>query len=376
MAAMAFVVASCGEDEPQVNAPRTLLIYMVSNNTLGSQGCDTKDLDEISAAVAAGALGNGSRLMVFVAPTDGTQTLYEVQKDGSFKAVRSYDNTKYAISAARMTRVMDDARAAAPADRYGLVMWSHAMGWTQNGQIETKTWGDDRGHAMNITALAGVLEGQPFDYVYFDCCFMGCVEVAYQLRHAVDTMVASASEIPLDGMPYEANLPLLLAPGPDLVQAARNTFAYYNALSDPADRTCTISVLDLARMDALAGTARDMYSRCPRMSLNTLGAVQRLSDAAVCPFFDMGSYIDALDAANDPGAGYARAVSEAIDRVVVWDAHTPRLWNVLDINTFCGISTYVPRTPADIAWRNYTQLDWYRDVTAAFPVFNTPVNNP
>ena len=87
---------------------------------------------------------------------------------------------------------------------------------------------------------------------------MGSVEVLYELRNVTSRIVASASEIPVDGMPYTKNLPLFFKTTPDLAAAAQNTFEYYNELGG-SDRTCTIAVYNLAGMDDLANATRPIY---------------------------------------------------------------------------------------------------------------------
>lgn len=112
---------------------------------------------------------------------------------------------------------------------------------------------------MNTTVLADVLANQNFDYVYFDCCFMSGVEVAYQLRHATPCIVASASELPSQGMPYDRTLRYLMPDNPDLVAAATETFNYFNAF-EREDRTNTMSVISTDGLDNLAQVVKGIYS--------------------------------------------------------------------------------------------------------------------
>lgn len=368
LAALAVVVGSCGGDEPKPSpssASRTILVYMVSNNSLGVAGCDDNDIDEMCRAARAGHFGNG-RLILFRAGTDGRQNLYEIDNQGRTVLLKEYDQTRYAISSDRMLAVMADAKALAPADDYGLIMWSHALGWTQNGQkddIDTKTWGDDRGHTMNISTLARVLEQQRWGFVYFDCCYMGSVEVLYQLRSATSKIVASASEIPLDGMPYDKNLKLLFAAEPDLVAAARNTFEYYDALSGD-DRTCTISVFDLKGMEQLATASRAIYEASTKVSVRDFENLPLSTDFRPL-FYDFGVYVRGMAGANDVRSQLTEGWNRAYANVVTYKMSTPKLWDSISLSNFTGISTYIPRTVADMTYRNYNTLDWYTDVASA-----------
>lgn len=363
LAAMAVVATSCGDDpEPPVTeiASRTIVVYMAANNSLGAADCDSDDLEEMQIAARANAFGKG-RLLVFYAPTDGSQTLYEIEQGtGAMLMLREYDDTQYVISASRMTEVLNDAIGFAPAGSYGLILWSHGLGWTQNGQVEPKTWGDDRGHSMNITTLADVLATMPFEWVYFDCCYMGSVEVMYQLRHAVDKVVASASEILLDGMPYQANLPLLFAETADLEAAAQNTFEYYDRFSG-SKRTCTVGVFNIRTMDALAVATAAVYKASELVGLNDFDNLPLSVDPRPL-FYDFGVYVNGMARVNNLPESMLTDWNEGYGKIVTFFRTTPTLWNQIDMSRFTGMSTYVMRTIADENYRNYTTLDWYNDV--------------
>ena len=63
---------------------------------------------------------------------------------------------------------------------------------------------------MDLPDLAEVLSPYRFDYILFDACFMGSVEVLYELRHSARYFIASPAEILADGFPYHLILPYLI----------------------------------------------------------------------------------------------------------------------------------------------------------------------
>lgn len=374
-----FLTIGCSDNEPDVPetvpAERTILIYMAANNSLGRNQLDNDgtlkrpdslDIDEIRRAAAAGAIGSANRLMLFHAPVKGDNTLYEVLSDGTLEVVTDYGKTDYATYSDFMLRVFNDARLHAPAADYGLIMWSHAMGWTQNGTVDngptlsTETWGEDRGRTMNITTLKRVLGACRWSWVYFDCCYMGSVEVAYELAPVLDRMVASASEVPLDGMPYEKNLTLLFRKEADLEGAARNTFDYYNSL-DGVSRTVTISVLDLRYMDELAQNTARIYQLSDIFAVNDFTNLP-LTLSVPALFYDFGTYVDGLCAVNNLTDDIFSNWQLSMNKVVRYYANTPYLWKEISLDGFSGLSTYLPINENYIDRNNYTSLEWYRDV--------------
>ena len=86
---------------------------------------------------------------------------------------------------------------------------------------------------------------------------MGNIETLYELRGITDYVVASPTEIPSDGMPYNLNVGCFFELVPDLKGAARNTFDYYDVQSGKY-RSCTISVYDMSKIDRVAKATRNI----------------------------------------------------------------------------------------------------------------------
>lgn len=380
---LAVTAASCSsKDEPEERpSEHTVIVYMAACNSLGSGGCDQKDLIEMQEAVAGNNLPG--QVLVYRGDIDGNAKLYRVTAEG-LKPLRDYTSDGLSsVHSERMIRVLKDARTLAPAHSYGLVLWSHGNGWLQTGiedieEVQPLAWGEDRGRVMNITTLRRVLrQSGIWAYVYFDCCFMASVEVEYELRDTTPYIIGSATELLLDGMPYEKNLPCLFeyADG-GLVRAATNTFNYYNTKTSPKDRTCTISVVFTAALNDVAAACRDILAT-GKGKLPDGFKQQPFMVESRCWFYDMGHYYDGLcqyiseDATQPEGQGVQlkTALDAAISRAVIYAAATPRLWNRISLEYHCGLSTYPLENAAAASTKNYNTLAWYSDVSQH--AFNT-----
>ena len=147
---MAGVLGACGFDEPDNPEPvpepptevtRAVLVYMVANNSLGSstvpgeeeygRGFDKSDLREMAKAAREGSLG-ANRLLVYHHAYLSEPRIIEITPDGE-RELKEYDTSELSVSTSRMTRVIDDFMELAPARNYGIVLWSHADGWLDNG---------------------------------------------------------------------------------------------------------------------------------------------------------------------------------------------------------------------------------------------------
>ncbi|MDE6369646.1 MAG: hypothetical protein K2K94_10465, partial [Muribaculaceae bacterium] len=193
MAQIALVVAfsigaaSCRHDdndepelpvEPETPLPgRTVLVYMLaSSNGLGASSpndYDMQDFNEMREAAAAGDITDG-RLLVFHSASNGNQVLKEITQDGRVDTLKIYDSTIRPQTAQRMSEVLDDMKAWAPASDYGLILWGHGTGWIEDGIAEetastyqTYSYGSEQNNKwkMNVTSLARVLEGRDFSFI-------------------------------------------------------------------------------------------------------------------------------------------------------------------------------------------------------------------
>ncbi len=358
-------------------ADRTLLIYMAADNSLGVSRFDKSDMDEME--LAASEIPAGSRVIVYHDASSGDPQLLELSVAG-WRHIKDYPGNESGVRATspeRMTEVFADMRSAAPARAYGLVLWSHGTGWdeqtTSRSSAPLRSFGQDyrggedrAGTTMSVPTLAGALDGQGFDFVYFDCCFMATVETAYELRHSVRYMVASATQLPANGMPYDLNLPKLAAASPDLIGAAANTFDTYDALSGTY-RWCSIAVVDCSQLDALADATRAVMATATYAPGRP--EVQALTTYSPCRVFEFGDYIEKSLPAD---AGALARWREALDRAVVYKATTPCIYEDglsrrrIDMDRYCGLSSFVLESAADASTAGYSRLQWWQDVASSY----------
>jgi DNA uptake protein ComE-like DNA-binding protein len=93
-----------------------------------------------------------------------------------------------------------------PAEHYALVIWNHGAGWSG------VSYDDNTHHGMDLPEVREALEGicgslkrqnkEHIDILDFDACLMATLEVGFELRNTVDTLVASQEVEPGDGNPY------------------------------------------------------------------------------------------------------------------------------------------------------------------------------
>jgi hypothetical protein len=202
-----------------------------------------------------------------------------------------------------------------PAQRYGLILWSHGTGWRPEeirqvaqqargddvvGQAEATTrssrpgslvlfrsslaailrendlqerailFDDGTGHSLDTLELQGVVDdihqvtGQPLDLLGMDACLMANLEVAYQVRHAVRYLVASEELVPGHSWPYDTIFGALRtdsgrSPAELATSVVRHYTSYYRA-HPPQVGDVTKVALDLSEVNRLAQAVASLAS--------------------------------------------------------------------------------------------------------------------
>lgn len=357
---------------PEADGQCTILVYMVATNNLGSGNYDKADIEEMKEAAINGHISSANRLIIYHAPYRGLPMLKEVKPNGDIDTLKVYDQTELSVSVARMQRALADAKSLAPADSYGMVLWSHSTGWIQDGIAEEETaaaapgmaysYGSDNGKRMNITSLQKALEGQDLDFVYFDCCYMGSVETLYQLRNVAGTMIASPTEVPVKGMPYQSTLKHLFKK--EYVAAARSTYEYYDSTYSTLTCPVSVTVVNSKALDALAQATREVYSAAAEAWPQ--GYSPQPFSLRPYYYYDLDDYAKTLAADDSAYAKWRSALDDAIE----FTAAESSIWGEFPITRYGGLSTYIFTDENDkyLSSKNYRELDWWTDVASHLPL--------
>ncbi len=249
---------SCNKDgDDDVQAHRTVLAYLLCNGL-----DDDIDKDIAEMVEASNSLSVNDNMLVLVEYTNGDRQLMKINR-GTKEIITEYADNFECSNPNNMQQIFSYVSSTYPADTYGLIIGTHADGWfvksdtipyKRTKNAIGKTTGDSR--PININTLATVLQSQPhFDFIFFDCCNMQCIEVAWQLREYADYIIASPAEIPNSGAPYTTVLPLLFNSTPTAA-----TDEYWNHYAQRRD-SVPISMIKTSELENLASlTAEKLHT--------------------------------------------------------------------------------------------------------------------
>lgn len=372
-----FIFLSC-VNEPEIitKKKRTVLVYMIASNSLGINNYDAKDIKEMETGMLK-YTKNDCRLLVYYVPYNADPYLFEIVKNKnqvSRKIKKTYSRDIKSTTSQRMGEVINDLAKLAPADDYGLVLWSHSDGWarslgqgrSRNHMIQsaassgtyflTRDFGEDSGSTMPVDELADVIPAGMFSFIYTDACYMGSIEIAYQLRNKTKYFIGSCALLPADGMPYDKNIPHFFEDEPNLTNACIETFDYYNNQSG-AYRTNTISLIDCTKLNELAVICRRIHDNEKSVDISSIQPYTY--DIPQNIYFDFKQYTSQISSPE-----LIPEFENIIKEVVLYKAATPYIFGTLAIDPqkFSGVSTYILGRGNTLNENYYKTLDWYNDV--------------
>lgn len=308
-----------------------------------------------------------------------------------------------------MRRFLTKIRELFPAESYGMIFASHSTGWLpqgyysnpsaydrqstrreartalpgialfpdgpEAGTLLTRSAGADYykqagnsatfSHEMDITDMASAIP-MHLDYLIFDSCLMGGVEVAYELKDVADKIGFSQAEVLSAGMNYRTATEHLLRGIPDPAAVCRDYFDQYDRQSG-IYRSATTAIVNCRRLPELAAVCKPLFEKYGS-DIRKLGKddVQGFGGARKPWFFDLRDILEKAGA-QEPEL---TALDTALDDCLPYKAHTGQYYSmyasnagagVVPIHTFCGLSMYLPGAGSAYLDNFYKTLAWNRD---------------
>ena len=403
-AAALTVLPSCSKVEPKdvvfEEKEKTVLLYFASHNNLYPD-----------------AASNISKIIQGYVPSDGNIVLYcnnfdlsskqmkdtlpvlvnicrnkkgDVQIDTIYKF--SYINS---CTKNQMKSVLNITKTICPARHYGLVLWSHGTGWLPAGYYKThafdsssdesvmyshqrsrfpappggvdpyahmvKSFGSELGVEMSVFDIQEAVGDTHFDFIAMDACFMGGIEIAYQLKDCCDYFIGSPAEILTDSYPYDTVIEKMY--NADYTGVSKAVYDYYNAQSGEY-RSVTIATVKCSELDVVATEAKALFADyrddIPALDVTLVQRYFRYDDHW---FFDLKDFLD-----NLCGTSETAAFTAALHNAVIAKYTTGKMINLdIDPAKFCGLSTYIPDYEEQELITYYQKYAWNEEVQMIVP---------
>lgn len=309
---LVFLFISCEKEdfEIETNNQRTVFMYLPWSTNLTSYFYN--NISDMEEAIQEKGLEN-ERIIVFLSTSPSESEMFEITlNNGSCKRtiLKEYVNPSFTTEAG-LTEILGDMKTFAPAESYSMIIGCHGMGWLPVVQSRSKAKEDFVYHwdfenvpmtrffggltaeyQTNISTLAQSLSnnGLSMEYILFDDCYMSSLEVAYELRHVTNYMIACPTEVMVFGMPYSTIGKYLLSEKPDYKAICESFYQFYSNYQYPYG---TLAVTDCSYLDELAELMKYIHSNYSFDSTQAIN-IQRMDGYSPVIFYDFGDYVQTL----------------------------------------------------------------------------------
>lgn len=193
-----------------VGKDRTIMVYMIGSDLESQSAAASLDITEM---MEANFDPEHTKLLIY---TGGTKkwaldevspeenAIFEIV-DGNINKIQSYEKNLM-TNPDNLTNFINYVYGNYPADYYDLILWDHGGGPIFGYGVDENSLS---GTPMKMTSLADALSktslissGKKFDFIGFDACLMGSMEVAKMLSSYSNYMIASEEVEPGDGWNY------------------------------------------------------------------------------------------------------------------------------------------------------------------------------
>lgn len=409
---LATALTACHSDDPapapSSESERTVLVYMVAENSLGYYGCHRDDSTEI---MEGRQYVTDADRMLFFMDSGGSPTLYRARADRQEpEVVMRWEADFCSTNPERLREVLDTVKSRCPAREYGLVMWSHSDGWISptntnyssyespkkqltQASLRPFSFGIDSGGGsysnngaeMGMEDIAAAVSGagMHMKYIFFDSCLMGNVEVAYALRNVTDFLVASPIATPGAGTYYTNQLKngFFSDTPSDICATYIQDVESEELKSSYEDIGLVISCVRSDMMEPLAAAIRQALPYSCIMNRQSAVMDTVLAYQAYTPRYHYRPHnYDVLQSLrNILPDGQFQTVQGALQAAIVYFDATGKVWigpNMGDYiyppltpyRNFCGLSMFVPQdiytqnagvTRHGDLNENFQETEWY-----------------
>lgn len=311
-----------------------------------------------------------------------------------------YPSSTHSATAAQLNNVLTFVKENYPAKTYGMIFSSHATGYLPAGYYSAP---DDYVYAPSVSMMGGQRQSSPLavpyvepecdpslpavksvgqdvagsygnylsyeiqiedfaraipmylDYILFDTCLMGGIEVAYELAGKCGLVGFSQTEVLAEGFDYKS-IPSHLLSGdePDPEAVCMDYFEQYDVQSG-LYRSATISLVDCTRLEPLAEICAELFSKyADAIAALRPGLVQRYYRYDCHWFYDLVDIVAKAGATEDE----LEALNKAVEESMIYRAATPEFMGSFVIRTYSGFSMYLPCHGSAELDKYYRTLKW------------------
>ncbi|MGM9748343.1 MAG: clostripain-related cysteine peptidase, partial [Candidatus Cryptobacteroides sp.] len=281
----------CSQRQYRDSEIQAILMYSAGHNDLNYSLAE--DIEELCAGKVPDLAEGNDLFFIFsqLCKTYSTHNvcthspvLFRVGKDKYGNVVRDTVLTlspeEDAADSKTLNKVLTYIKDNYVADSYGIVLSSHGTGYlpanyysgsdkfeNEAYNISSLSFGASRYkngiREMDITDFADAIP-MKMDFILIDACFMGGIEVAYELKDKCERFAGSPTEIMSNGFDYKNMGEYLFIEGKsDIKGICQSYYEFYNSQPGSA-KSATVCLVDCNKLYIVAQLCKSIFSKYER----------------------------------------------------------------------------------------------------------------
>ena len=390
------VFVSCIDDDdndiinPVPDNSITILAYLVANNNLDGVLMD----NIVSMYDGLAEMKQPATLLVYwdgrspIGENDRTHLILRYRTDGKGKIngnkalntsyteddvlaeaeiVKEY-SSQISTNQHVMTSGLKDMVALSPTDKLGLVFGSHGSSWL-NTIFTSRSFGQDGSGSDNtilLSEMVGAISStnKLFEFILFDACYMGSIEVCHEFKDVAKYQIVSAMEVPAFGFPYSSFMKYLYQGSVNgYKQVCQDYIDYYEYILENESGSAwgTVALVDSKEIGTLVQEIKseivEHKSELSQYNPSTLQEYGRSGGPYLS--YDLGHFIQDLNDGVIPPSFKAQMDKTVLYKGCLEKARASYQDYSVDAENYSGLGIYIP-TSKRPKWNEYFKtIDWY-----------------
>lgn len=368
---------------------KTIMVYMVGSDLESTYGAASRDILEM---LNSGVDTTKTNLLIY---TGGTMewAISDIPADKNciyrldgedFNLVKQYNSKNMGVSTT-LAEFLSFGVNNYKADEYGLILWDHGggpmLGYGLDENYNDMLQMNELETAMSAAGFGG---GRKLEFIGFDACLMGTVEVAWSFKDYANYLIASQETEPGWGWDYKFLKYLDYYDGGENI--GRSIIDFYFADSekrfkeDPSSwAELTLSCVDLSKVYAVETSLNTLFERVDSNILEGYFAKASQLRRNVKSFgkFSSGNSYDLIDMSHMASLLSADYGTEA--NQLMTDLGKLVTYSRTNVNNASGISIYHPYDNARYmnSWINtFNGFGFAKNYARYISNFSNMLSNP
>ena len=207
---------------------------------------------------------------------------------------------------------------------------------------------------MDIIDLKNALN-RKFEFILFDACYMGCIEVAYELRNKANYIISSPTEVLSYGFPYQTIVPYLFNEPFDATKIASSYISSYQNQKSSILQSASVSVINTDQFSNLISATNEIFSLAD--TLYNVNSLQQLDVNNSNLLYDFGDLYTHLNISKS----MKQNLQQKFNDLIPYKNSTSQILNELTLHSYSGLSSYILNKNDSAYFGYYKKLDWYQD---------------